>query len=644
MFALGFTVNTLTLMAMTLAIGLVVDDAIVVLENIHRHIEDGIPPVRAAIQGMSELSTAVIAMTLTLAAVFAPVAFAPGRTGKLFTEFALSLAGAVLVSGFVALTLTPMMCSKILRHHERHGRVYVVLEHGFERLAARYRVLLGGALRVRPMMVLLWVAVAAASGLIFTQLKSELSPIEDRGVIRVIGIGPEGATPDYMTRYVSQFEPIFRATPEVAGFFAVAGFPEVNNAVGFGRLKPWEQRDRKQQAIAAELQPRFFRNPGLLAFVNNPPSLGQSFGSRPIEFVVQTSGSYRDLEGYVETLMTAAAANPSLVNLDTDLKLNKPQIEIEIDRDKAADAGVAIETIGRTLETLLGSRQVTRFNRDSEQYDVVLQLADADRRTPETLNTIWVRGRDGTMVQLSNLVRFVETVAPKELNRFNQLRAATIQANLAPGYTVGEGLAFLEQTARTQLPPGTQTDYSGQSREFKQSGASLYFIFLLALGFIYLVLAAQFESFVDPFIIMLTVPLSMTGALLALYLAGSTLNLYSQIGLVTLVGLITKHGILIVEFANQLQDQGRSVREAVIEAATLRFRPILMTTGAMVLGAVPLALATGAGAESRQPIGWVIVGGMLLGTLLTLFVVPSAYTYLARRRAPAAHAVAAPAE
>jgi multidrug efflux pump len=326
--------------------------------------------------------------------------------------------------------------------------------------------------------------------------------------------------------------------------------------------------------------------------------------------------------------------NPGLLNLDSDLRLNKPQLDVTLDREKAADVGAGVETIGRTLESLLGGRQVTRFEQNGEQYDVIVQVEEANRRTPDALNSIYVRGRDGAMVQLSNLVTIEETIAPKELNRFNQLRSATITASLAPGYSLGEALAFLEDAAERVLPASVQFDYDGQSREFKQSGASLYFIFLLALGFIYLVLAAQFESFIDPFIIMLTVPLSMTGALLALYLTGGTLNIYSQIGLVTLIGLISKHGILIVEFANQLQDRGRNLRDAVIEAASLRLRPILMTTGAMVFGAVPLALATGAGAESRQQIGWVIVGGITVGTLFTLFVVPTAYTLVARRRAP----------
>jgi multidrug efflux pump len=632
MYALGFSVNTLTLLAMVLAIGLVVDDAIVVLENVHRHVEMGKRPSFAAIVGTKEIGLAVVAMTLTLAAVYAPVAFAPGRTGRLFLEFALTLAGAVLVSGFVALTLTPMMCAKLIRHHESHGRVYNALERLFEGMASGYRRTLELTLKARFLVVLVGLAVAGASAFLLTSIKSELAPVEDRGVIRAFGTGPEGATIDYTMRYSGQLEALLGSVPEVESFIVVAGWPEVTRSIAFARLKDWEERGRSQQQIAAELQPKMAKIAGITAVPVNPPSFGQRGSSRPVEFVIQTSGTYAQLQEHVDKMLERIRDYPGLVAVDTDLKLNKPQVEVALNRDKVTDAGIDVSTVGRTLETMLGGRQVTRFEQNGEQYDVILRLAGQDRNTPRDLSRIYVRGRDGTMVQLSNLVAVEERVAPKELNRFNQLRAATISANLAPGTSLGDALAFLDQAAREVLPQGVQTDYAGQSREFREAGASLLFIFVLALAFIYLVLAAQFESFVDPLIIMLTVPLSITGALLALYLAGGTLNVYSQIGLVTLVGLITKHGILIVEFANQLREQGRAKREAVVESAVLRLRPILMTTGAMVLGALPLALATGAGAESRQQIGWVIVGGMTLGTLLTLFVVPTAYTLLARPR------------
>ncbi len=629
---LGFSINTLTLLSMVLAIGLVVDDAIVVLENIHRHIEEGMAPMRAAIRGMGEISTAVIAMTLTLAAVYAPVAFAPGRTGKLFAEFALTLAGAVLVSGFVALTLTPMMCSRLLRPHESHGWFYNGLEKGLLALNRGYRRALAATLKVRWAVVLVAIAVAGSSYFFFTTLKSELAPVEDRGVLFTAGNAPEGATVDFTSRYAEQFEAMLAQIPEVAHYFVIVGSRAVTELISFSQLTPWEERSRTQMDIVHDVQPQLRRIAGVKAFANNPGSFGQSARSKPVEFVIQTSESYEKLEEYVDTLLREAEKYPGLINLDTDLRLDKPQLEVQVDRERVADTGAGVLTVGRTLETLLGGRQVTRFTQNGEQYDVIVQVAPADRQTPGDLDAIYVRSPGGGMLPLSNLVTVKETVAPKELNRFNQFRSATITGSIAPGYSLGEGLAFLEDAAERVLPASVRYDYGGESREFKAAESSLLFIFVLALGFIFLVLAAQFESFVDPLIIMLTVPLSMTGALIALHLSGGTLNIYSQIGLVTLIGLISKHGILIVEFANRLQDEGRPLLEAVVEAAALRLRPILMTTGAMVAGAIPLALATGAGAQARQEIGWVIVGGMTFGTLLTLFVVPTAYTLLADDR------------
>jgi multidrug efflux pump len=635
MSALGFSINSLTLLAMVLAIGLVVDDAIVVLENIHRHIEDGMKPVRAAIVGIQELSSAVVAMTLTLAAVYAPVAFSPGRTGKLFGEFALTLAGAVLVSGFVALTLSPMMCSKMLKEHERHGRLYNLMEAGLEGLTRGYRRLLTLTLKVRPLIVLLALAVAGSCYVLFTGLKSELAPIEDRGVLFTQGTAPEGSTIDFTNRYSAQMQALLKEIPEVDAYFVITGSRAVNELISFSRLKPWNERQRSQMEIAAELQPKLAQIAGVRASVNNPGSFGQSPRARQIEFVIQTADDYKKLEEYVDRVLAEARGFPGMVNVDSDLDLNKPQLQVDLVRDRVADRGVSVLTVGQTLETLLGGRKVTRFIQNGEQYDVIVQVQAADRRTPGDLADIYVRGRNNAMIQLTSLVDVQETVAPKELNRFNQFRSATITANLAPGYALGEALEFLQKTADRVLPDTARYDYSGISREFRESGTSIYFIFLLALCFIFLVLAAQFESFVDPLIIMVTVPLSMAGALLALKLTGTSLNIYSQIGLVTLIGLITKHGILIVQFANRLQDEGRSLHDAVVEAAALRLRPILMTTGAMVSGAVPLALATGAGAMGLKSVGWVIVGGMSLGTVLTLFVVPTAYTLLARDRAKA---------
>ncbi len=629
MYAFGFSINTLTLLSLVLAIGLVVDDAIVMLENIFRHVEEGKSPREAAFTGSREIGFAILAMTMTLAAVYVPIGFMEGATGRLFTEFAWTLAGAVLVSGFVALTLSPMMCSKLLKSKQRHGALYNAIEWFIRKLTAGYRATIGAALKARPLVILIGLAVAGSSYFIFNNLKSELAPYEDQGTIISFFVAPEGSTVEYTDRYARQLEKIFASTEGIERYFIVTGVPSASQGISFVRMKPWGERKMSQFQLAQKLAPKYFGVPGILAFPGSLPPLGQSPREKPISFVIQTSQSYDRLQEMVDAMMAKAREFPGFNNLDSDLKLNTPQISIEVDREKAADLGIEIDTLGRTLETLLGGRQVTRFKREGEQYDVIVQIADIDRRDPEDLRRIYVRGATGTMIPLSNLIKINESVAPKELNHFNQLRAATLTSYLAPGYTVADGLAFLEKAADEILGSQAQIDYSGQSREYKESTAGIYITFLLALAFIYLVLSAQFESFRDPIIIMLTVPLSMTGGLLALWLSGGTLNIYSQVGLVTLIGLITKHGILIVEFSNQMRAAGKSMHEAVTEAATLRLRPILMTTGAMVLGAIPLALATGAGAESRQDIGWVIVGGLLVGTFFTLFVIPVVYSYLA---------------
>ena len=632
MYLFGFTINTLTLLAMVLAIGLVVDDAIVMLENIHRHIEEGVPRREAAIQGAREIAFAVLAMTLTLASVFAPLAFATGRTGRLFIEFALTLAGAVVVSGFVALTLTPMMCSVLLKHQSRHSRIYNLIESGLVALTSGYRRALEATLRHRWAIVAVWAGVAVLGAALFMALKSELAPSEDRGVVFGIVTAPQGSTPQYTSDVLRPIESFYATVPEAGAYTAFSGFPTVVDGNAILRLKPWEERTRRQQQIADELRPKLASIPGAIAFPVNPPSLGQSFRSQPVDYVIMAQVPYAELQRMVERVIDEARKSPALQNLQTDLRLNTPEVRVTINRDKLSDVAVNVDTVGRTLETMLGGRQVTRFKRDGEQYDVIVQLAPFDRTRPADISETWVRGRNNEMVQLSNLVDVREGVAPQSLNHFNRLRAVKVTATLAPGYTVDDGLKAMDAAAKAALPPTAQTDLDGQSREFRKSGGEIYFTFVLALLFIYLVLSAQFESFVHPFVIMLSVPLSMTGALLTLWLAGGTLNIYSQVGLVTLVGLITKHGILIVEFSNQLRAKGEELFAAVVDASTLRLRPILMTTGAMVLGALPLALAHGAGAESRTQIGWVIVGGMSFGTLLTLFVVPTAYTLLAGRR------------
>ncbi|HVL57689.1 MAG TPA: efflux RND transporter permease subunit [Burkholderiaceae bacterium] len=631
MYFAGFSINTLTLLALVLAIGLVVDDAIVVLENIYRHVEEGMEPVAAAFKGAKEVGFAVVAMTLTLAAVYAPVAFTTGRTGRLFIEFALTLAGAVLVSGFVALTLSPMMCSKLLRHQPRQNFFARAVEGTLDASTRGYAAVLGWTLRHRWTMVLLAGGFAAACWFLWQATKKELAPVEDRGTITASFSAPEGASLAYTERYGLMIEKIAMTIPEVDRIFVVAGSPTVSRGVATFRVIDWKERERSIQQILREIQPQLLKIPGVLAFATAPPSLGAGLRDQPINVVVLTSEPYERLQQAIAPLMADLRGWPGLQAVDNDLRLNQPEIRLRIDRDKAADAGVQVETVGRTLETMLGGRQVTRYKRGGEQYDVMVRLDAADRNTPQDISNIFVRGRNEAMIPLSSLVRWEESVSPRELNHFSQRRAVTITANLAPGTSLGEAVDYIEQAAQRHLKPGYALDYNGQTREFKQSSSALMVTFVLALAFIYLVLAAQFESFIDPLIIMLTVPLAMAGALGLLKLTGGTINVYSQIGLITLVGLITKHGILIVEFANQIRDRGTPMVPAVIQAATLRLRPILMTTGAMVLGAVPLALATGAGAESRVQIGMVIVGGMTLGTVLTLFVVPTMYTLLARR-------------
>ena len=631
MLGLGFTINTLTLLGIVLAVGLVVDDAIVVLENIHRHIEDGMPRLQAAFQGSREIGFAIIAMTLTLASVYAPIGFTSGTTGRLFTEFAWTVAGAVLVSGFVALTLSPMMCSRLLRHEPRHNMLYNLFERGIDGMVEGYRRLLTFALRLRFLVLLVGLGVAGGGYFLFQGLNSELAPVEDRGAIIGFGIAPEGATIDYTDRYGQQMAGVFAKVPEMEKIFSVAGYPEVTQAIAFLDLIDWDERERTQMAIGRDLLPQLLGIPGILAFPLNPPSLGQRPGKKPVQFVIRSTLPYRELEKVVAAFLAEVRKNPNLTNVDSDLKLNKPQIDIDVDRDKVADMGIEVGTIGRTLETMLGGRQVTRFKKDGEQYDVIVKLADVHRRNPSDLMRVFVRADNGDMVPLSNIVNISESVSAKSLNHFDQLRSATIDANLAPGYTLGQALNFMNATAEKVLPGTVLTAYSGESREFMESTTSMVMMFALALAFIYLLLAAQFESFVDPFIIMLTVPLSITGALFALQQTGQTFNIYSQVGLVTLIGLITKHGILIVEFANQIQAKGTRRMQAVIESAVLRLRPILMTTGAMVLGSLPLAMASGAGAEGRRSIGWVVVGGLLVGTFFTLFVIPAVYTLIARR-------------
>src|SRR5450830_102190 len=655
----GFTINTLTLLALVLAIGLVVDDAIVMLENIFRHIEEGLDPFSAGIKGAREIGFAIVTMTATLVAVYAPLAFTPGRTGRLFVEFALALAGAVVVSGFVALTLTPMLCTQLLRHNPKPNRFDRTMERVLTTISERYGALLrwivttryqppaedrrvgqrlkGFIFQARWIVLGIMLLSAVAILLVFPTMKQELSPMEDRGVILASVNAPDGSTQDYTNRYAQALEKMGEPFKEFDRIFANVGNPTVAQASVVYRTVDWDERKRSTMEMARELQHKFNALPGVTAFPITPPSLGQGFRERPLNFVLQTSDSYENLNAVVRQMLEEIAKNPGIVSPDVDLRLNKPELRVEVERDKAADLGVSVEVVAKAIETLLGGRNVTRYKRDAEQYDVIVQTEASGRTTPEDIDRIYVRGRNDAMIPLSALVKVHEGVSPRELNHFGQRRSASITASLAGDYSLGEALKFMDQTTAKVLKTGYSTDLNGTSREFRNSQGALAIVFVLALLFIFLVLAAQFERFVDPLVIMLSVPLSMIGALLALKMSGGSLNVYSQIGLITLVGLITKHGILIVEFTNQLRGQGMEMVDALIKASSQRLRPIMMTTGAMVLGALPLALAHGAGAESRTQIGWVIVGGMSLGTLLTVFVVPTMYTLFARQAIPGAN-------
>jgi multidrug efflux pump len=509
--------------------------------------------------------------------------------------------------------------------------MFNLIEGWLHSLTTGYQTVLKKVLKSRLLAIVIMLISLAGSGFFFTQLPQELAPIEDRGDILAMSVAPDGASVDYVDRYARQVEGMIGQVPEGDRYFTIVGFPTDTNSMTFLGLKRWEDRERKQQAIAQQLTPQLFGGvTGTMSFAMNPPSLGQGFISRPVEFIIKSNTDYAELKGIADQLMGRILQNPGFIQPDIDLKLNKPELTIDVNRDKASEMGLDISLIGRSIETFMASRQVTRFKQDGEQYDVILQVEPGQRRDPSDLSTVYLRTDDNQMVQLSSVVEVNESVAPKELNHFDKMKSVTFQAILAPGYSVGEALDFIE-LQMAEISPETLYDFGGQSREFKSSSNSLMFTALLAGVFTFLVLAAQFESFRNPLIIMLSVPPALFGGLLALYFSGGSLSIYSQIGLITLIGLVTKHGILIVEFANQLQDQGRELHEAIVEAATLRLRPILMTTGATVLGAIPLAIAFGAGAESRQQLGWVIVGGMSFGTVLTLFVIPTVYSYLGKR-------------
>jgi multidrug efflux pump len=611
-----------------------VDDAIVVLENIFRHMEMGKSRMRAAIDGSREIGFAVLATTISLVAVFVPLAFLQGNVGRLFNEFGLTVAVAVLISGFVALTLTPMLSSRLLRplHGGNANWATRSFDSFFWWLDRAYRSTLAVVLRHRIISVLGIVVLVGLAVIMLKLLPNELVPTEDRGVAFGIVLAPEGATLDYTDRYMRQVEDVLLPLPERAGLFTATGLGfggpgRVTNGFIFLGLKPRGERVRSQQEIVQEMFPRLLGIPGVLAFLINPPSLGQDFAS-PVQYVLQAD-TYNELQAAVGTMMAKASQLGYLINLDTDLRLNKPQLDIAIDRERAAGLGVSVTDIGTALETYLGGRVVGNFKRSAKQYDVITQMKPADRATPNTINELYVRGSGG-LVQLATVVRMTETVAPKELNHFNRVRSATISANLAPGFSLGQALTDLDRIAAADLPEDIKTSLSGQSREFRDSSSALYFLFLFAVVFIFLVLAGQFESFVHPLTILLSVPLAVVGALISLFAFNQSINIYSQIGLIMLIGLVTKNSILIVEYANQLRRQAKDLTEAVVNASAIRLRPILMTSFATIFGVLPIAIGLGAGAESRRPLGIAVVGGMLFSTFLTLVLVPVVYILLSR--------------
>lgn len=639
MSAMGYTINTLTLLGLVLAVGLVVDDAIVVLENIYRRIEEGQQPLLAALDGSKEIGFAVIATTAVLVAVFIPLSFIQGDIGRLFSEFGITLAAAVMFSSLVALTLSPMMSSKLFGAHEGRAGMAHALDHFFRWLAAKYRQLLTHVVG-RP-----WVTLAAAVAvsllavILLRVIPSEYAPTEDRGVFMVMMRAPEGASFEYTDRYAREMEsilmdeiddgPVMRTLLRLPARFGSTG--AVNTARAIVILKPWGERKESVVDVAARVRHRLEALPGVRASVITPQSLGIRSDGRPVELVLG-GPDYAQLAEWRDTTMVVMSEMPELVDIDSNYQERKPQMRVSVDRDRAAALGVSLETVGRTLETMLGSRIVTTFVNRGQEYNVILQGENDDRSSPDDLTNLYVRSSNsGELISLANLVTLHEVAGPDELNRFDRMRSITVEAGLADGVSLGEAVDKLEVAAHKTLPASARVGWDGESREFRKTGRSLYVTFALALLIVFLVLAAQFESFVHPLVIMITVPLALTGALLGLWLKGASVNVFSQIGAILLIGLAAKNGVLIVEFTNQLRDRGRSFEDAIVEAAAIRLRPILMTSASTTFGAVPLLLATGAGAETRAPIGIVVVFGVAISAVLTMFVVPALYTLIARR-------------
>ncbi|MFN3826444.1 MAG: efflux RND transporter permease subunit [Micavibrio sp.] len=641
LYAMGFSINLVTILALILAIGLVVDDAIVVLENVYKRIEEGKSPLASSFLGARQVGFAVVATTLVLVMVFLPITFMPGDIGRLFTEFAWAMAAAVAFSSFAALSLTPVMCSKFLKQHPQGYKASLIprmINHLIDRSIPVYRDALRFCIR-KPLIIFAAMGIVGYAGWIFIQdIPSEFAPREDRGVFYTRMVGPEGSSLEYSKSHIRELEKILlelvdkgEARSVIALVPGFGGSSGVNGGMLITRLEDWGHR-RHVKDIVAEMSTRFSKIPGVNAIATMPPSLGAGRGnSTPVQFVLGGT-NYDDLVVWRDMMLEEIAKNPQLTNVDYDYKETQPQMKVSINATKAADLGVSIRQIGTTLQTLLGSREITTYIDRGQEYDLVLQSRDEDRLKPADMTNLYVRSeRSGLLIPLSNLIDIKEVADAGSLNRYNRLRAITISANISPDYTLGEALDYLEQTARRILPAEAQIDYKGESQKLKESGAAVYTTFLLALIAVFLILAAQFESFVHPLVIMTAVPFALIGALWGLYMTGATLNVYTQIGMIMLVGLAAKNGILIVEFANQLRDEGVDFMEALIEACEQRLRPILMTSIATAAGTLPLIFAQGAGAESRFPIGIVICAGVIFSTFLTLFIVPTFYALLARR-------------
>jgi len=633
MLILGYSINLLTLLAFVLAIGLVVDDAIVVVENVHRHIEEGKNPYDAALIGAREIATPVIAMTITLAAVYAPIGFMGGLTGALFKEFAFTLACSVIISGIIALTLSPMMCSKVLSREVSSGRFVRFLDDIFNNLKLRYQRTLHSLLDTRVIMLVFAAVVILMLPYLYTKTAAETAPDEDQGFFFVMATAPQFATLNYIEAFTKPFDAIYKSFPETENYFTVNMAQPFSGMV----LKPWGDRDKSQFALKKPLQNKLSSIAGLNTYAIVPPPLPGGGGGTPVQFVVKTTNDFQSLLDVSNKLTDKARNSGLFIFIDNSLKFNQPQIEFSINRSKASEMGLDMRAIGGSLTSALSGNYVNYFNLEGRSYQVIPQLDRKYRMTPQQIGQIYVKTIGGTMVPLSTVVMPVAKTQPNAATHFQQLNSATLQAVMMPGKTLGEGLQFLQEAANETLPKGFTYDFGGASRQFMQEGSALVFAFIFAIIIIFLVLSAQYESFRDPLIVLISVPMSICGALIPLNLGLASINIYTQVGLITLIGLISKHGILIVDFANHLQrEKNLDRRAAVEEAAAIRLRPILMTTAAMVFGVFPLLIASGAGAVSRFDIGLVIATGLLIGTCFTLFVVPTMYTYIAEdhRRKP----------